>query len=28
VPKIPLVDVKAQYVPLIPEIERRFREVL
>ena len=27
-PKIPLVDVKAQYVPLIPEIERRFREVL
>jgi dTDP-4-amino-4,6-dideoxygalactose transaminase len=28
VPKIPLVDVKAQYAPLIPELERRFREVL
>jgi dTDP-4-amino-4,6-dideoxygalactose transaminase len=28
VPKIPLVDVKAQYAPLIPELEARFREVL
>jgi dTDP-4-amino-4,6-dideoxygalactose transaminase len=28
VPKIPLVDVKAQYDPLIPELEARFREVL
>jgi dTDP-4-amino-4,6-dideoxygalactose transaminase len=28
VPKIPLVDVKAQYAPLIPDLERRFREVL
>ncbi len=26
--KIPLVDVKAQYAPLIPELEGRFREVL
>ena len=26
--QIPLVDVKAQYAPLIPELERRFREVL
>jgi dTDP-4-amino-4,6-dideoxygalactose transaminase len=25
---IPLVDVKAQYAPLIPELEARFREVL
>jgi dTDP-4-amino-4,6-dideoxygalactose transaminase len=28
VPRIPLVDVKAQYAPLIPELERRFREFL
>jgi dTDP-4-amino-4,6-dideoxygalactose transaminase len=28
VPAIPLVDVRAQYAPLIPEIERRLREVL
>jgi dTDP-4-amino-4,6-dideoxygalactose transaminase len=28
VQKIPLVDVKAQYAPLIPELERRFAEVL
>jgi dTDP-4-amino-4,6-dideoxygalactose transaminase len=28
VQKIPLVDVKAQYAPLIPELEARFREVL
>jgi dTDP-4-amino-4,6-dideoxygalactose transaminase len=28
VPQIPLVDVKAQYAPLIPELERRFRDVL
>jgi dTDP-4-amino-4,6-dideoxygalactose transaminase len=28
VPKIPLVDVKAQYAPLIPELQRRFTEVL
>jgi dTDP-4-amino-4,6-dideoxygalactose transaminase len=28
VSQIPLVDVKAQYAPLIPELERRFREVL
>jgi dTDP-4-amino-4,6-dideoxygalactose transaminase len=28
VPQIPLVDVRAQYAPLIPEIERRLREVL
>jgi dTDP-4-amino-4,6-dideoxygalactose transaminase len=28
VPQIPLVDVKAQYAPLIPELEARFREVL
>ena len=27
-PKIPLVDVKAQYAPLIPELERAFTEVL
>ncbi|HXR11237.1 MAG TPA: DegT/DnrJ/EryC1/StrS family aminotransferase [Gaiellaceae bacterium] len=26
--QIPLVDVKSQYAPLIPELERRFREVL
>ena len=26
--RIPLVDVKAQYAPLIPELERRFSEVL
>jgi dTDP-4-amino-4,6-dideoxygalactose transaminase len=25
---IPLIDVKAQYAPLIPELERRFSEVL
>jgi dTDP-4-amino-4,6-dideoxygalactose transaminase len=28
VPKIPLVDVKAQYAPLIPELKRAFDEVL
>jgi dTDP-4-amino-4,6-dideoxygalactose transaminase len=28
VPRIPLVDVKAQYEPLIPELERRLGEVL
>jgi dTDP-4-amino-4,6-dideoxygalactose transaminase len=28
VSQIPLVDVKAQYAPLIPELEARFREVL
>jgi dTDP-4-amino-4,6-dideoxygalactose transaminase len=28
VPRIPLVDVRAQYAPLLPEIERRVREVL
>jgi dTDP-4-amino-4,6-dideoxygalactose transaminase len=28
VPKIPLIDVKAQYAPLIPELQRRFAEVL
>jgi dTDP-4-amino-4,6-dideoxygalactose transaminase len=28
VPAIPLVDVKAQYAPLIPEVELRVREVL
>jgi dTDP-4-amino-4,6-dideoxygalactose transaminase len=28
VPRIPLVDVKAQYAPLIPELLDRFREVL
>jgi dTDP-4-amino-4,6-dideoxygalactose transaminase len=28
VPQIPLVDVHAQYEPLKPELERRFREVL
>jgi dTDP-4-amino-4,6-dideoxygalactose transaminase len=28
VPQIPLVDVKAQYEPLIPELERRLGEVL
>jgi dTDP-4-amino-4,6-dideoxygalactose transaminase len=28
VQKIPLVDVKAQYAPLIPELEARFREVV
>ncbi|MDE3024952.1 MAG: DegT/DnrJ/EryC1/StrS family aminotransferase [Acidobacteriota bacterium] len=27
-PQIPLVDVKAQYAPLIPDLEARFREVL
>jgi dTDP-4-amino-4,6-dideoxygalactose transaminase len=28
VSRIPLVDVKAQYAPLIPELEARFREIL
>jgi dTDP-4-amino-4,6-dideoxygalactose transaminase len=28
VPKIPLIDVKAQYAPLIPELKRVFAEVL
>jgi dTDP-4-amino-4,6-dideoxygalactose transaminase len=28
VPTIPLIDVKAQYAPLIPELEARFRAVL
>ncbi len=28
VPEIPLVDVKAQYAPLIPELKRAFAEVL
>jgi len=28
VPKIPLVDVKAQYEPLIPELQQAFSEVL
>jgi len=28
VPRIPLVDVKAQYAPLIPELKRAFAEVL
>jgi len=28
VPRIPLVDVKAQYAPLIPQLERAFAEVL
>jgi dTDP-4-amino-4,6-dideoxygalactose transaminase len=28
VPPIPLVDVKAQYAPLIPELQRAFAEVL
>jgi dTDP-4-amino-4,6-dideoxygalactose transaminase len=28
VPRIPLVDVKAQYAPLIPELNRAFEEVL
>jgi dTDP-4-amino-4,6-dideoxygalactose transaminase len=28
VPQIPLVDVRAQYAPLIPDIEQRLREVL
>lgn len=27
-PRIPLVDVKAQYAPLIPELQRRFAEVI
>src|ERR687888_1900857 len=27
-PQIPLVDVKAQYAPLIPALETRFRELL
>ena len=27
-PKIPLVDVKAQYAPLIPELKQRFADVL
>ncbi|MDX6517974.1 MAG: hypothetical protein QOF50_820 [Gaiellaceae bacterium] len=26
--KIPLVDVKAQYAPLIPELQQRFAQVL
>ena len=26
--QIPLIDVKAQYAPLIPELEARFREIL
>ena len=26
--QIPLIDVKAQYAPLIPELEQRFREIL
>lgn len=26
--KIPLVDVHAEYEPLIPQLEARFREVL
>jgi dTDP-4-amino-4,6-dideoxygalactose transaminase len=28
VPQIPLVDVEAQFAPLIPQLERKFREVL
>jgi dTDP-4-amino-4,6-dideoxygalactose transaminase len=28
VPELPLVDVKAQYAPLIPEVQRAFAEVL
>jgi dTDP-4-amino-4,6-dideoxygalactose transaminase len=28
VPRIPLVDVKAQYAPLIPELKRAFEEIL
>jgi dTDP-4-amino-4,6-dideoxygalactose transaminase len=28
VSQIPLIDVKAQYAPLIPELEARFREIL
>jgi dTDP-4-amino-4,6-dideoxygalactose transaminase len=28
VPQIPLIDVKAQYAPLIPEVQRAFAEVL
>jgi len=28
VPEIPLVDVKAQYAPLIPKLERAFSDVL
>ena len=28
VPQIPLVDVKAQYAPLIPELQRAFAEIL
>jgi dTDP-4-amino-4,6-dideoxygalactose transaminase len=28
VSRIPLIDVKAQYAPLIPELEARFREIL
>ena len=27
-PEIPLVDVKAQYAPLIPKLERAFSDVL
>ena len=28
VPQIPLVDVKAQYAPLVPELQRAFADVL
>jgi len=28
VPRIPLVDVKAQYAPLVPELERAFAQIL
>jgi dTDP-4-amino-4,6-dideoxygalactose transaminase len=28
VPKIPLIDIKAQYEPLLPELKERFAEVL
>jgi dTDP-4-amino-4,6-dideoxygalactose transaminase len=28
VPRIPLVDVRAQYAPLLPELEQRIRDVL
>ena len=27
-PRIPLVDVRAQYAPLIPELKERFADVL
>jgi hypothetical protein len=27
VPKIPLVDTRAQYAPLIPRLEERFRAI-